>query len=66
MVRTLPVFCGWTVDARLRQFRRVVSETFTIEFIDFKSDEGDALLCDYLATLPSDSELFNEIAKAIL
>lgn len=69
MVRELPVFKGWTVDARLKQFRRVINtsdKTFGIDFLAFKSDEGDALLSEYIKSLDPNSELFNEIAKAIL
>ena len=54
--RWLPVFRGWTVDVRLRQFRRVFWEPDgspgPVEFLDFSSEEGDALLVDYIKSLP--------------
>jgi hypothetical protein len=41
----LPTFKGWTIDARLKQFRKVSrGESPEIEFIDFNSEEGQALL----------------------
>lgn len=44
--RVLPTIGGYTVDFRLRQFRRVydgIDGIPGIEFIDFESDEGRAL-----------------------
>ena len=41
----LPTFKGYTIDARLRQFRKVIQgENPKIEFIDFKSEEGRELI----------------------
>lgn len=40
---------GLIVDYRLRQFRTQPPDFGVIEFIDFKSDKGDALLCEMLA-----------------
>lgn len=41
----LPTFNGWTIDARLRQFRKVErGENPKIEFMDFDSEEGRALI----------------------
>lgn len=55
MVRLLPVFRGWTVDVRLRQFRRVFWEhdgsPGPVKFLSFHSEEGDALLVAYLQSL---------------
>lgn len=39
----LPVWNGWTVDMRLRQFRKGIPET-GMTFIDFDSPEGAELL----------------------
>jgi len=39
----LPTYNGYTVDRRLRQFRRVDHHT-GIEFIEFDSDFGQTLL----------------------
>ncbi len=40
---TLPTFKGYTVDMRLREFRRAIPDV-TLEFIPFGSPEGEALL----------------------
>ena len=41
----LPTFNGWTIDQRLRQFRKVVrGENPQIEFVDFNSAEGQEIL----------------------
>lgn len=45
MVNKLPEFEGYTVDVRLRQFRRVHQQS--IEFIDFNSTSGQKLLSEY-------------------
>lgn len=45
-VRILPEFNGYTVDVRLKQFRKVSSEP-NIEFIDFDSEKGKTLLAEY-------------------
>jgi hypothetical protein len=41
--RVLPTFHGYTIDFRLRQFRKVREDT-SIDFIPFSSDLGDELL----------------------
>jgi len=50
--RELPTFEGYTVDARLRQFRKAeYSPTrSTMEFIDFDTPEGGRLLKRFLAS----------------
>ena len=65
MVRELPVFRGYTVDIRLRQFRKVSREMSSIEFIDFSSEEGDLLLGDYIESLDSNSPKDKEILDSI-
>jgi hypothetical protein len=42
-LRRLPTFEGCTVDLRLCEFRRVHDNGW-IDFIDFDSDEGQAIL----------------------
>jgi len=43
----LPTFKGWTIDARLKQFRKVSrGESPEIEFIDFNSEKGQELLAE--------------------
>ena len=46
MVTKLPEFKGYTIDGRLRQFRKVdrSGENPSIEFVDFDSEEGEKLL----------------------
>ena len=39
----LPIFKGYTVDIRLKEFRRAIPEV-TLEFISFNSPEGEKLL----------------------
>jgi len=53
----LPTFRGYTIDPRLRQFRKVIPYK-SIEFIDFNSEKGQELLAemrDYFSFL--DDEL---------
>ena len=41
----LPTFKGYTVDKKLKQFRKAIhGENPQIEFIDFDSEEGEILL----------------------
>lgn len=47
MVTKLPEFRGYTIDERLRQFRKVDKEKPSIEFVDFDSEEGQWLLEEY-------------------
>lgn len=44
MPRKLPVFEGYTVDERLREFRRVKREDGLIEVIPFESPKGRKIL----------------------
>jgi len=43
----LPKFKGYTVDERLRQFRKVDHNKPSIDFVDFDSEEGEKLLAEY-------------------
>lgn len=48
----LQVYKDYTVDYRLHQFRRCKGgweNGGLIDFIDFKSDEGDKIICDMIA-----------------
>jgi len=63
-MKALPVFRGYTVDARLRQFRKVSPDG--IEFLDFSSQEGDSVLGEYIETLDRDSDEFREVAARVL
>lgn len=51
MVIALPTFKGYTVDMRLRQFRKVDRSKPSIKFIEFDSSEGQELLSEYLSSL---------------
>ena len=44
MVKELPKFKGYTVDERLKQFRKVDHNKPSIDFVDFDSEEGEKLL----------------------
>lgn len=45
--KKLPEFKGYTVDFRLRQFRKVDHKNKKIIFIDFNSKKGVKLLEEY-------------------
>jgi hypothetical protein len=47
MVKALPTFKGYTVDERLKQFRKVDSKKPSIDFIEFDSEKGQELLEEY-------------------
>ena len=42
-ITVLPTFKGYTVDMRLKEFRRAIPDV-TLEFIPFNSPEGKKLL----------------------
>ena len=50
MAKVLPVFRGYAVDVRLRQFRKVGLDT-GIESVAFDSEEGDRLLAEYIRSI---------------
>lgn len=47
MVTKLPEFKGYTVDKKLRQFRKVDRSQPSIDFVDFDSEKGQELLAEY-------------------
>jgi len=49
----------WTIDLRLKQFRKVTAEP-SIEFVDFNSEEGREIFRDYC---DSEDEYYNEISS---
>jgi len=51
MVKALPTFKAYTVDERLRQFRKVDRNKPSIDFVDFDSAEGRKLLEEYKESL---------------
>ncbi len=48
MVVVLPTIKGYTVDLRLREFRRAIPDV-TLEFIPFNSAKGEKLLTELKA-----------------
>ena len=40
----LPTYKGYTVDYRLKQFRKVPADFGMIEFVEFDSEKGENLL----------------------
>ncbi len=61
MVHALPIFNGYTVDVRLRQFRRVSKGQIT--FVNFDTPEGEKLLKGYIRSLNPGSVEFAELIK---
>ena len=47
MVNELPKFKGYTVDKKLKQFRKVDRNKPSIDFVRFDSEEGQELLEEY-------------------
>ncbi|MCX6750255.1 MAG: hypothetical protein NTZ83_02260 [Candidatus Pacearchaeota archaeon] len=64
MAIKLPEFKGYTVDVRLKQFRKVTNRT-QIEFIDFDTEKGDQLLGEYIASLDLNKKSDKDILNAI-
>ena len=68
MIRKLPVYKGYTVDARLKHFRKIKKQSNLfagMEYIDFDSEKGDKLLSSYIKKLDVESVEFKEISLAI-
>ena len=64
MVNQLPTFKGYTVDVRLREFRKVSSVSES-EFVSFDSPEGDVLLEGYIDTLDANNAEDFQLLNAI-
>jgi hypothetical protein len=47
MVKKLPELKGYTVDERLRQFRKVDKNKPSIDFVNFDFGKGKELLAEY-------------------
>jgi len=65
-MRILPVFKGYTVDVRLKQFRKIVKQSkffAGIEYLDFDTDKGDVILTRYIKSLKVDSPEFKEVCN---
>ncbi len=61
MVKKLPLFNGYTVDLRLKQFRMITGEK--LFFFDFNSKKGEKILKEYIQSLNKKSSEFKEILK---
>jgi hypothetical protein len=63
-MRKLPTFKGYTVDVRLKEFRRILPGN-SLEFIPFDSDKGDVLLGKFISTFnlknPEELQLLSDI-----
>lgn len=57
MARTLPTFNGYTVDERLREFRKVPLDGLP-EFIPFDSPEGRRLVIAFIATKTDEHDIW--------
>jgi len=70
-VYQLPVFNGWTVDTRVKEFRQVIfdenGDEAGIKFLSFYEPEGDQLLSDYLSHLAQsgNDEQYTELLVTI-
>lgn len=58
MIRVLPTYKGYTVDMRLKEFRRAVWGK-EIEFIPFDTVKGQKLITGFLRT-PEGKREYNE------
>jgi len=56
MIRVLPTFKGYTIDMRLKEFRKAVWEE-EVEFLSFESEKGKELLIAFLQTVEGEEEL---------
>lgn len=60
MIRQLPTFKGYTVDVRLKQFRRV-DALWGMEFIDFDTPQGEALLEELVGSINAETQEGREL-----
>ena len=60
MLRVLPTFKGYTVDVRLREFRKSIPDQ-ELTFIPFGSPQGDELLKGYIETIDPDTKEGREL-----
>ncbi|MCA9407190.1 MAG: hypothetical protein KC733_00740 [Candidatus Omnitrophica bacterium] len=54
MIRQLPTFKGYTIDIRLKEFRKADPQ-WGFKFIPFDSPKGDRLLVGFIRTLDADT-----------
>ncbi len=60
MIRQLPTFKGYTVDVRLKQFRRV-DALWGMEFIDFDTPQGEDLLEEFVESINAETQEGREL-----
>ena len=60
MLKTLPTFKGYTVDVRLKEFRKTTPH-LELTFIAFDSPEGDELLAGFVGTIDADTNEGREL-----
>lgn len=65
MITKLPTWKGWTVDVRLRQFRKVDKMSQEVEFVEFDDDGGDDILCDIIKNC-KDKSFLSKIYNAVV
>lgn len=56
MINILPIFKGYTVDIRLKEFRKVPNGHGYLEFVPFYSPKGERLLDGFIKTLDANTE----------
>ena len=59
MTKNLPLFNGYYVDVRLKQFRKVKDQR--IIFMDFSSEGGERMLDRYIKSLNQRSREFKDL-----
>ncbi len=64
MTKILPVFKGYTVDVRLKEFRKIDPHR-GMRFVRFNSPLGDKLLEGFIETLDADTTEGRELLTAI-
>ncbi len=60
MLNILPTYEGYTVDIRLKEFRKVDPQV-GVEFIPFESPKGDELLEGFIETINADTSKGREM-----
>ena len=65
MITKLPEWKGYTVDVRLRQFRKVDKINHEIEFVEFDDEQGDDILCDIIKNC-KDKEFLSKIYESVV
>lgn len=65
MINKLPTFKGYTVDVRLKEFRKTSLADGSLEFIPFSSIKGEELLSEFVSSLDSNSKGDLQILSAL-